>query len=85
MDEYPKKTSGMDADNAAKHGFVDIHCHCLPGIDDGPATMLESLSLCRMLCADGIAIVVATPHQLGYFGKFSMQQFERWSQSLTPC
>ncbi|NQT00580.1 MAG: hypothetical protein HQ580_01010 [Planctomycetes bacterium] len=47
--------------------FNDIHCHCLPALDDGPATMSESLVLCRMLVAEGIATVVATPHQLGRF------------------
>ncbi len=47
--------------------FTDIHCHCLPGLDDGPATMSESLALCRRLAAEGIATVVATPHQLGRF------------------
>ena len=45
--------------------FNDIHCHCLPGLDDGPATMSESLALCRKLVGDGIATVAATPHQLG--------------------
>ena len=47
--------------------FTDIHCHCLPGLDDGPTTMAESLALCRRLVAEGIATVVATPHQLGRF------------------
>ena len=47
--------------------FVDIHCHCLPNIDDGPATMEEAISLCRLLARDRISTVVATPHQLGRF------------------
>ena len=44
---------------------VDIHCHCLPGLDDGPATLAESLALCGALVADGTTVVMATPHQLG--------------------
>lgn len=48
-------------------GFVDVHCHCLPGLDDGPSDMEQALSLCRALTADGIVEVVATPHQLGRF------------------
>jgi len=48
-------------------GFVDIHCHCLPGLDDGPRTMAESLELCRMLVCEGVTTAVATPHQLGRF------------------
>jgi len=47
--------------------YVDIHCHCLPGFDDGPTTMADALSLCRALIKDKIVIVVATPHQLGRF------------------
>jgi protein-tyrosine phosphatase len=47
--------------------FTDIHCHCLPGFDDGPATMAKSLALCRRLAEEGIGTVVATPHQLGRF------------------
>ncbi len=46
---------------------VDIHCHCLPGLDDGPATMTDALELCRALVADGIDTVIATPHQLGRY------------------
>ena len=47
--------------------YVDIHCHCLPAIDDGPITLSESLSLCRALADDFITDVIATPHQLGRF------------------
>src|SRR5690349_11893357 len=46
---------------------VDIHCHCLPGVDDGPMTMAEACSLCRALVDDGIRTVIATPHQLGRY------------------
>ncbi|GAH02915.1 unnamed protein product, partial [marine sediment metagenome] len=47
--------------------FTDIHCHCLPGLDDGRETMAEALALCGKLVTEGIATVVATPHQLGRF------------------
>jgi protein-tyrosine phosphatase len=45
--------------------FVDIHCHLLPGLDDGAADWNESLAMARLAVADGISAVVATPHQLG--------------------
>jgi protein-tyrosine phosphatase len=41
---------------------VDVHVHLLPGIDDGPASMEESVALARALAADGIEVAVATPH-----------------------
>lgn len=46
---------------------VDVHCHCLPGLDDGPATLAEAVELCRALAADGITLAIATPHQLGRY------------------
>lgn len=46
---------------------VDIHCHVLPGIDDGPKNLDESLTLCRSLMRDGTTTVIATPHQLGRY------------------
>ncbi|HWA48174.1 MAG TPA: CpsB/CapC family capsule biosynthesis tyrosine phosphatase [Dongiaceae bacterium] len=52
---------------------VDTHCHVLPGVDDGPRSMSDSLSLCRALIADGFTDVIATPHQLG-----------RWDGSNAP-
>jgi len=46
---------------------VDVHCHALFGIDDGPATLEDSLALCRALVRDGITTAIATPHQLGRY------------------
>jgi protein-tyrosine phosphatase len=45
--------------------FIDIHCHILPALDDGPAAWEESLEMAEMAVADGIAAIIATPHQLG--------------------
>ena len=42
--------------------MIDIHCHLLPGIDDGPDTLEQSLELCRIAVADGITHAVVTPH-----------------------
>ncbi len=50
-------------------GFVDIHCHLLPGIDDGAKSPEESLAMARMAVADGISTVIVTPHQLGGFAQ----------------
>jgi len=48
-------------------GFTDVHCHCLPGLDDGPIDVSEAILLCQALVDDGITHVVASPHQLGRF------------------
>lgn len=42
--------------------MIDLHCHFLPGIDDGPETMLEALELARAAVADGITHAVLTSH-----------------------
>ena len=43
--------------------MIDIHCHILPGVDDGAKTLEESLEMCRMAAADGVTTIVGTPHQ----------------------
>lgn len=42
--------------------MVDIHSHILPAIDDGARDVGEALSMARMAVADGIRVMVATPH-----------------------
>lgn len=42
--------------------MIDLHCHILPGVDDGPTSLAESLWMARSMVADGITHVTATPH-----------------------
>jgi len=42
--------------------MLDIHCHILPGIDDGPQTWEQSLEMAYIASEDGIRKIVATPH-----------------------
>jgi protein-tyrosine phosphatase len=42
--------------------MIDIHCHLLPNIDDGPSSWDESLELARLYDGEGIQIAIATPH-----------------------
>jgi len=44
--------------------MIDIHCHILPGLDDGPATEEEALEMARIAAEDGITDIVCTPHHL---------------------
>jgi protein-tyrosine phosphatase len=41
---------------------IDLHCHVLPGIDDGPATIEDSIALVRVAEAAGTSAIVATSH-----------------------
>ena len=47
--------------------MVDIHCHILPGIDDGAETWATTTQMCRMAVRDGITHIVATPHCDGHY------------------
>ena len=42
--------------------MIDLHCHILPGVDDGALDLADSLGMARQAERDGIAAVCATPH-----------------------
>jgi protein-tyrosine phosphatase len=42
--------------------MLDLHCHIVPGVDDGASSIEESLEMARMLVDDGVTHVAATPH-----------------------
>ncbi|HUV50168.1 MAG TPA: CpsB/CapC family capsule biosynthesis tyrosine phosphatase [Anaerolineae bacterium] len=44
--------------------MIDIHVHILPGIDDGPSTLKESLEMARIAVENGTRIMISTPHCL---------------------
>lgn len=42
--------------------MIDLHCHILPGVDDGALDVEDSLGLARQAASDGIERICATPH-----------------------
>lgn len=72
--------------------MIDIHTHVLPGLDDGSASIEESLWLGGALAEQGVTLIAATPHY--YATEQSPSQFldarrrserllrEQWSQEL---
>jgi protein-tyrosine phosphatase len=44
-------------------GFVDIHCHVAPGLDDGPANLAGAAALAQAAYRSGTVAMVATPHR----------------------
>ncbi|HEY7256208.1 MAG TPA: CpsB/CapC family capsule biosynthesis tyrosine phosphatase [Solirubrobacterales bacterium] len=42
--------------------MIDLHCHILPGIDDGAGDLADSVGMARQGAADGIEAICATPH-----------------------
>lgn len=55
--------------------MIDIHCHLLPGIDDGPPTVEAALALAQALVDDGVTTVVCTPHVFP-------GRYENWRSSV---
>ncbi len=47
--------------------FTDIHCHLIPGIDDGAQSWDETLAMARLAADDGTRTIIVTPHQLGAY------------------
>ncbi|QHT61923.1 tyrosine protein phosphatase [Paenibacillus lycopersici] len=42
--------------------MIDMHCHLLPGLDDGPDHLEEAVELARRAAYDGVTAIIATPH-----------------------
>ncbi|RJP84269.1 MAG: tyrosine protein phosphatase [Desulfobacteraceae bacterium] len=55
--------------------MIDVHCHILPGMDDGPSDLHESLEMAEIASKGGIRQIIATPHVSG--GKYSPQDISQ--------
>jgi protein-tyrosine phosphatase len=53
--------------------MVDIHCHILPGLDDGADKMETSIQMAEAAIADGVTHVVGTPHANSHY-KFDLER-----------
>src|SRR5215470_4198928 len=61
--------------------MIDVHCHILHGLDDGPQTMDESLAMAETAIADGITHIVATPHSSSEYS-FDFSRVSRLREAL---
>lgn len=61
--------------------MIDIHCHILPGIDDGAQTLDDSLKMAKQAVSEGIHTIIATPHnQNGKYINEKLSVIERVDQ-----
>jgi protein-tyrosine phosphatase len=44
--------------------MIDLHCHILPGVDDGAQSLSDSINMARKAVDQGIHTIVATPHHM---------------------
>jgi protein-tyrosine phosphatase len=42
--------------------MIDLHCHILPNVDDGPKDLAESVEMAKQAVQQGIKTIIATPH-----------------------
>lgn len=61
--------------------MVDIHCHLLPGLDDGPDSMEDAVRMAEAAMADGITRMVATPHANDTYA-FDPERIRRFRDEL---
>lgn len=63
-------------------GYVDLHAHVLPGIDDGPSDEVGALAMVRAASAAGIETIAATPHLRSDFPDVHADELERRCRAL---
>ena len=53
---------GTELKRRKSASLIDLHCHVIPGIDDGSPDLQTSLKMARMSVADGLSVIAWTPH-----------------------
>jgi protein-tyrosine phosphatase len=62
--------------------MIDLHCHILPGLDDGARTLEDALEMARIAWNDGIQTIVATPHLYRGFASDSFTSVQEKKKEL---
>lgn len=58
----PEKSRGLIDVPLIDVRLIDVHCHVLPGVDDGAVDLDEALAMCRLAAAQGCRTLILTPH-----------------------
>ena len=45
-------------------GYIDMHSHILPGMDDGSRSMSQTLRMLEIAVSEGITALIETPHNM---------------------
>jgi len=67
--------------------MIDIHCHLLPGVDDGPPDQDTAVAMCRLAAKTGTTDLVATPHanpRYAYSPETNSVKLEQLRQIVGP-
>ena len=64
--------------------MIDIHCHLLYGVDDGPKDMEESIKMLRSASEQGVTDIILTPHYRRGMFKFDRELIQKHMEALEP-
>jgi len=63
-------------------GFTDMHCHILPGVDDGSPDMETSLQMLEKEWNEGVGAVILTPHYIQRHNRYRHDELEKRFEEL---
>lgn len=58
-------------------GLIDIHCHIIPGVDDGAGTLYDAGKILQMEYKEGVSAVIVTPHYRKGMFETPQEEIER--------
>lgn len=62
--------------------YIDMHCHILPGVDDGAKDLEDTKEMLKIAYQEGIRVIIATPHHHDRRGKASIERLQRRLQEV---
>jgi protein-tyrosine phosphatase len=62
--------------------LVDMHCHLLAGLDDGPRSQEHALEMCRIAHAEGVRLICATAHQNRRYSRVTPESIRTSARAL---
>src|SRR6516225_6313612 len=65
--------------------LVDMHCHLLAGLDDGPRREADAIAMCQLACAEGVTAVVALAHQKGRWASVTADRIRSVAHGLSQA
>ena len=62
--------------------IIDMHCHIVPGVDDGSQDIEESMALIEMEYDEGVRKIICTPHYMRNKNVYSSKELDKKFQLL---
>lgn len=79
---YKKNVCAWSCEEKGVKGYIDMHCHILPGVDDGAKDEEEMRKMLKLAYREGIRCIIATPHYHPGRGKESPEVLRKQAARL---